>query len=104
MSRPCRPMRNYARATPDDWPQSIKGKGRHPKPRPNAIRSFSLFLSEMRLPLGGPGALLGLPKRDGVGARRWATNLGGGSTQNGRDSAAKRLGVKLGNGRGGSEE
>lgn len=30
---------------------------------------------------------------------RWATNLGGGNTQNGRDSQAKRLGIKLGNGR-----
>lgn len=31
--------------------------------------------------------------------KRWATNLGGGSTQNGRDSAGRRLGIKLGNGR-----
>ena len=31
-------------------------------------------------------------------SKRWATNLGGGSTTNGRDSAGKRLGVKLGNG------
>ena len=31
--------------------------------------------------------------------RRWATNLGGGSTTNGRDSAGKRLGIKLGNGK-----
>jgi hypothetical protein len=31
--------------------------------------------------------------------RRWATNLGGGSTTNGRDSSGKRLGVKLGNGK-----
>ena len=30
--------------------------------------------------------------------KRWATNLGGGSTTNGRDSAGKRLGVKMGNG------
>ncbi|PJF19316.1 50S ribosomal protein L27 [Paramicrosporidium saccamoebae] len=30
--------------------------------------------------------------------KRWATNLGGGNTQNGRDSAGRRLGVKLGNG------
>lgn len=30
--------------------------------------------------------------------RRWKTNLGGGSTQNGRDSAGRRLGVKKGNG------
>lgn len=30
--------------------------------------------------------------------KRWATNLGGGSTTNGRDSAGKRLGIKLGNG------
>lgn len=32
------------------------------------------------------------------GGRRWATNLGGGNTQNGRDSNSKRLGVKLGHG------
>ena len=31
-------------------------------------------------------------------AKRWATNLGGSNTQNGRDSAGRRLGVKLGNG------
>lgn len=31
-------------------------------------------------------------------SKRWATNLGGGSTTNGRDSAGKRLGIKLGNG------
>ena len=30
---------------------------------------------------------------------RWATNLGGGSTTNGRDSAGKRLGIKLGHGK-----
>ena len=30
--------------------------------------------------------------------KRWATNLGGGSTTNGRDTAGKRLGVKMGNG------
>ena len=31
-------------------------------------------------------------------SKRWATNLGGGSTSNGRDSAGKRLGIKMGNG------
>lgn len=31
-------------------------------------------------------------------SKRWATNLGGGSTTNGRDSAGKRLGIKMGNG------
>lgn len=31
-------------------------------------------------------------------SKRWKTNLGGGTTQNGRDSAGRRLGVKLGNG------
>ena len=30
--------------------------------------------------------------------KRWATNIGGSNTQNGRDSAGRRLGVKLGNG------
>jgi large subunit ribosomal protein L27 len=30
--------------------------------------------------------------------KRWATNLGGGSTSNGRDSPGKRLGIKMGNG------
>ena len=31
-------------------------------------------------------------------SKRWATNMGGGSTTNGRDSSGKRLGVKMGNG------
>lgn len=34
----------------------------------------------------------------GLCAVRWATNLGGGNTQNGRDSAGRRLGIKKGNG------
>lgn len=39
-----------------------------------------------------------LPQIFGLNSVRWATNLGGGNTQNGRDSAGRRLGIKKGNG------